>query len=286
MISVIITSYNEPKTIGRAIESFKQEKFSEPIEIIVCAPDKETLNKAKKYKVKTVQDKGLGKPAALNNVIKKARGEIIILTDGDVYTKDFSNLLSHFKDKSVGAVSGRVYSANSKNSLFGFWAYILSESFHNLRIKESKENKNIVCSGYFYAIRKNLFEPIPEGILADDAYISFLINRKGYKTVYEPKSSVFVKYPSNLPDWIRQKKRTAGRFYQLKKYFQLSKASSLKQEIVPALLTIKKLNSPKEFFYYFLLIVMRAYIWSRVFFDFRLWKRSFKNTWQRVESTK
>jgi len=34
------------------------------------------------------------------------------------------------------------------------------------------------------------------------------------------------------------------------------------------------------------LLIMRAYIWARIFFDFRLWGREFNKNWERVESTK
>lgn len=171
--------------------------------------------------------------------------------------------------------------------MFGYWAYILTESFHNLREIKQKKSKNIVCSGYLYAIRKKLFKRIPKDILADDAFISTSINKSGYKTIYEKRAIAIVKYPTNLPDWIRQKKRTAGRFYQLKQYFSdVSKTSSFKEEVVPALNSFRKINSPKEFIWIKCLIAMRFYIWARVFLDFRLWRRDFDKTWERVESTK
>ena len=66
MLSIIITSYKEPKTIGRAIESFINQNIKD-YELLVLAPDKETLDAAKKYskskKVKIIKDQGKGKPA-------------------------------------------------------------------------------------------------------------------------------------------------------------------------------------------------------------------------------
>ena len=70
MISVIITAYKEPKTIGKAIESILKNNLKN-YELIVTAPDEETLDVVSKYKkrysfIKTLKDKGQGKPAALN----------------------------------------------------------------------------------------------------------------------------------------------------------------------------------------------------------------------------
>ena len=83
MISIVITSFNEPKTIGKAIESFLVQKISEKYELIVCAPDEKTLNIAKEYQIKNKQieifkDPGKGKSFALNLLLPKLKGRILI----------------------------------------------------------------------------------------------------------------------------------------------------------------------------------------------------------------
>jgi len=93
MISFIITSFKEEKTIGRAIEAVINNKLKEECEIIVVAPDDGTLNAARKNQgssipIRLIKDEGRGKPAALNLAVSKARGEILVLTDGDVYVGD------------------------------------------------------------------------------------------------------------------------------------------------------------------------------------------------------
>ena len=52
MISIVITSFKEPKTIGKAIESFISQKLPLEYELIVAAPDKETLDVARSYSKK------------------------------------------------------------------------------------------------------------------------------------------------------------------------------------------------------------------------------------------
>lgn len=289
MISVIITSFKEPKTIGRAIKAFLDQDL-EDFEILVLAPDDATLRIARSFsdkRIRTVKDPGKGKPVALNLAFSKAKGDILILSDGDVYVSgSIKDLVSHFKDKSVGAVTGRILSTNPKNEMFGFWAHLLTKGFHDLRTLESRKGENIICSGYLYAIRSSLAKSIPENILADDAFISLSVNKQGYESVYEPNAMAFVKYPTNLPDWIRQKKRTAARFYQLNKYFKISKLRSAKNEVLAGARSLLEANTLSRMLWFIFLIVMRTYIWFRVLFDVRLWKRSFGATWQRVESTK
>ena len=47
MISIIITAYNEEKTIGRAIEAFLDNNIRQDYEILVVCPD-ETTKKVNK----------------------------------------------------------------------------------------------------------------------------------------------------------------------------------------------------------------------------------------------
>ncbi len=58
MISIVITSFNEPDTIGKAIEAFTKQNIDESYELIVVAPDKETRDVADKHGVKTFKDPG------------------------------------------------------------------------------------------------------------------------------------------------------------------------------------------------------------------------------------
>lgn len=47
MISIIITSFKEPDTIGKAIDSIISQKINYDYELIISAPDIETLNALK-----------------------------------------------------------------------------------------------------------------------------------------------------------------------------------------------------------------------------------------------
>ena len=50
MISIIITAFKEPKTIGKAIGSILEQNIKEKYELIVACPDEETKNIALSYK--------------------------------------------------------------------------------------------------------------------------------------------------------------------------------------------------------------------------------------------
>lgn len=291
MISIIITSFKEPKTIGKAIESIARQKFGK-YEIIVSAPDAETLAVAKKYasrnkRVKVLQDKGEGKPAALNMAIRRAKGSIVVLTDGDVYVgKDSINLLvAPFKDEKVGAVTGRPISSNGTDTQMGFWAYMLTEIAHRRRMKAMAMHRRFFCSGYLFAIRKSLFPRLDENLLSEDGYISHYVYSKGSKIAYVPDAEVYVRYPTNFSDWVKQKKRSAGGYSQIRQSLGIS-IRSFKSETFGGFAFFNLARSPKQLAWLISLFAARIYLWAAIYMDINIKKKSHKEIWQRIETTK
>jgi len=200
MVSIIITTYREPRTLEKSLNILLNEEINQDYEILVVAPDKESREVVNKFcvqypQVKFLQDRGVGKPAALNlafkklapNLFREAHNDILILTDGDVVIEQGSinELLKHFQDKNpslpplgkggvkeVGAVCGQPISISPRNTMLGYWSHWLVNAAHQRRLKLSKQNKYFDCSGYLYAIRAGIVNQIPENVLSDDIYIS------------------------------------------------------------------------------------------------------------------
>ncbi len=292
MISIIITSYKEERTISRAIESILKNNLTDKYEILVVAPDDETLNVAKIYskknkKIRLIKDLGNGKPAALNLAVSKAKGNLLILTDGDVYIGDNSlkPLLKPFLDGRIGAVSGYPVSINKKNSLLGYWAYVLTNIANIRRKRAVKSKKRFFCSGYLFAIRKDLFPKLPEKLLSEDGFISHKVYEKKYKVAYSEESKVYVKYPINLKDWIAQKKRSAGGYNQIRKLIKAN-IRSFTKESKGSLELFRFVSNFKEFIWLIALFLARMYLWFLIYLDINLRKKSHRQIWKRVESTK
>jgi len=297
MISVIITAYKEENTIGKAIEAFLRSKFPDKYEILVLAPDTETLEAARKFtkksrNLKVIQDPGKGKPTALNLAFKKAKGKILIFTDGDVHVDKTAipNLLSPFSDQKIGAVAGHPVSINNRKTMLGFWSHLLTDIADIRRRKAIKIRKRFYCSGYLYAMRAGIVNEIPENVLVDDGYISHLVWEAGYKIAYSPESKVCVKYPTNVKDWLKQKLRSAGGYIQLKD-MQNVEIRSLKKESSGFLDFFRYVKSFKEFIWLGSLFLTRLYLWFLIIYNFKI-KRELekeghlKKIWKRVDSTK
>jgi len=297
MISIIITSYKEPRTIRIAIDSFLKQNIEkiDKYEIIVAAPDLETQEVVKKYMAKHPQvylfkDPGKGKSLALNLLLPKIRGDIIILSDGDVYVSknSVSEILKKFKNPQVGCVSGRVASADSRNTLFGFWSHLLCYAAHILRKKRSMQGKFLECSGYLWAFRNNVIKKFPRDV-AEDTIVPILFWLKGYKIEYAEKAIVYVKFPINLKEFIKQKKRTIAGHENLEKYIkksEIQRMKTLKNEITESLPLLLYPKTIKEFFYTLLLFPLRLYIWLLTLYKHKIKKQKYSDAWKRIETTK
>jgi ADP-heptose:LPS heptosyltransferase/glycosyltransferase involved in cell wall biosynthesis len=294
-VTLLITAFKEPKTIGKAIESALNQKTNYNYDVLVSAPDKETLDVVKKYQknnknLKIYQDPGKGKSFALNLIFKKIKTDILILTDGDVHLSDNSldEIYNLFLDPEIGCLTGRPVPVESRETMLGYWANFLFESAHKLRRQAFENNNFLECSGYLFAFRKEIIKEIPLDV-AEDSVIPYYFWEKGYKIGYAKDAKVFVKNAQNLKEWVQQKVRTSKAHETLEKYVDVKTTPRVKTFKTEAkgitwLLTYPK--SFKEFFWSALLVGYRAWMWGVVFLDTKFKKKHYQDAWDRVESTK
>ena len=293
MLSVLITAFREPATIGRAIEAFLPQLL-EDAEVLVVCPDPETSAVVDGYAVdypavRRVTDPQRGKPAALNVGLKAARGDVVVLSDGDVVVAGdaLAPLLAPFEDLRVGAVSGHPVSTSPRDTLLGYWSHLLTEGVHRMRLDRDRAGQFLLCSGYLFAFRSVLVEHVPEDALAEDAVISHFIARQGCRIRYAPQAHVFVKYPTTYRDWLRQKVRSAGGYAQdYVRRSPLRMRSVWLEMLNGTRLALRYPRSPREFLWTLLLFAARLHLWLLVFVNVRLLRRPLTALWQRVETTK
>lgn len=294
MISIIINSFKEPDTVGKAMEAVLKNNIKD-CELILAAPDKETADVIKKYAKKHKQiiyfkDEGKGKVNALNLIFPITKGDILILTDGDVYISDnaINEILKEFEDENVGCVSGHPISLNNKNNMLGYFSHLLFDAgAHNIRKVRNKNNQFLECSGYLFAFRNNgIIKKLPTDV-AEDSITPYYFWKKGYKIKYAENALVYVKNPATLKDFIKQRKRTIGSHAKLEKYApDFPKVKSFYNEIKYG--TVWALTYPKnikEFVWTLLLFPIRLYSWLNYYLE-HLFKKEYKDKWERIESTK
>ena len=224
MISVIITSYREATpSDGRSMHFWRNfpptRRYwsSAPIQTAAVVDEYSREHLV----VRHVADPGQGKPMALNCGLAAARGEIVVLSDGDVVVGEdaLRLLLAPFADAAVdaaavGATTGHPLSASPRDTMLGYWSHLLTDSLHRMRLARDQAGQFLLCSGYLFAFRRALIGEIPIDALAEDAVISHEIAQAGYRIRYAPEAQVYVRYPTTYRDWLRQKVRSAGGYAQ------------------------------------------------------------------------
>lgn len=294
MLSIVITAYREPNTIGRAIEAFLAQALPEDHELLVLCPDEETSAVVAQYaaghdRVRHVRDRGRGKPAAVNLALSEASGDVLVLSDGDVYVGNeaLQALLEPLKDPQVGIVSGRPVSLSPRDTMLGYWSHVLVDAgAHRQRLLRAERGAFLECSGYLYAFRRELVSPVPEDALAEDGLISQMVWEQGFRTAYAPQAEVFVKYPTSFRDWVRQKTRTSGGYAQSYAKGTSGIKSFRSEAIHGAWAALRYARNARELWWTVLLFAARLYVWLRVWIDVRFRNKPFADIWQRVESTK
>jgi biofilm PGA synthesis N-glycosyltransferase PgaC len=294
MVTIIITANREERTLGRALEAFLAQELGSGWELLVVCPDEPTAAVAAQYAVqnphvRVLRDRGRGKPAALNLALSAAQGEIVVLSDGDVYVGPGSvrALLTALMGPRVGIVSGRPVSISPRETMLGYWSHLLVDAgAHQQRLRRARDGEFLECSGYLYAFRRSLVQPIPEDSLAEDGLISHRVWEQGYLTAYAPEALVYVKYPASYRDWITQKIRSMGGYAQ--QYVSSSRGMrSFRGEALNGVwAAIRYARGVQELWWTLLLFLARVYVWLRVWWDVKCRKRPFSALWQRVNSTK
>lgn len=159
-----------------------------------------------------------GKPAVLNELVRQARGEIVVLADARqrFETGALRALVAPFSDPEVGAVSGElVLTENADGTAVGegvgfYWRY---EKL--IRWSESRVDSAVGATGAIYAIRRDLFEPIPEDTILDDVLIPMRIARRGYRVLFEARARAFDRAAATAGEEFGRKVRTIAGNFQL-----------------------------------------------------------------------
>ena len=129
-----------------------------------------------------------GKTSVLNRCIPAARGEVAVLSDANTRIEPgaLKALVRHFEDPAVGAVCGRLQLYNPTRAEYEESAYWKYESW--LKALEGTQGAVVGANGGLYAVRRELFTPLPPSTIVDDFVIAVRLLDRGYRVLYEPEA--------------------------------------------------------------------------------------------------
>jgi cellulose synthase/poly-beta-1,6-N-acetylglucosamine synthase-like glycosyltransferase len=222
-VSVVVAAWNEADVIGSKVQnSLALDYPKEKLEVVVgsdgsddgtdqivaaCTDDRIRL---------AGSTQRTGKVGVLNRTIPTASGEIVVLSDANTMFDRHAirKLVRHFRNPRVGAVCGRLRLYNPKASDYEESAYWVYESF--LKLHEGKRGAVMGANGGIYAIRKNLFTPLPPNTICDDFVIAMRCLQRGYDVIYDPEALAI---EETTEDYAKERMRrvriAAGNFQSL-----------------------------------------------------------------------
>jgi biofilm PGA synthesis N-glycosyltransferase PgaC len=224
-VSIILSAHNEGARLAARIDNLLALDYpKDRLEILVGSDGSsdDTVERAREYEKQGVKVRPFperrGKAALINALVPVVGGEIVVFADA---RQRFDRaalraLVANFADPAVGAVSGElVLVANREVAAAGqgtafYWRY---EKF--LRSSESRVDSTIGATGAIYAIRRELFEPIPEDTILDDVVIPLRIVRRGYRVIFEPEARAYDQVSATARDEFARKARTIAGTFQL-----------------------------------------------------------------------
>jgi cellulose synthase/poly-beta-1,6-N-acetylglucosamine synthase-like glycosyltransferase len=144
-----------------------------------------------------------GKVAVLNDLMRRARGEIIVVSDVSALlpVNAINRLAAYFADPTVGAVgAGYRPACDTTGGEKAYWDY-------QSRIKtgEARLGGLIGAHGACYAIRGGLYRPLDQNLINDDFVVPMRIALSGWRTHYD--AEVRVRELEASPDAVDFKRR-------------------------------------------------------------------------------
>jgi biofilm PGA synthesis N-glycosyltransferase PgaC len=223
-VSVVVPCYNEEGNIEARIKNLEASDYpAGNLEIIVVSDGSTDSTEAAATEAASIRTTVLaypgrkGKAAALNFGIQNSSGEVIVFADARqrFEPRAIRELVENLADETVGAVTGELMLTNEERSQLGeaqafYWKY---EKW--IRKSESRFDSTIGATGAIYAIRKSLWNPLPDSTILDDVYTPMMIALSGSRVVFEHRARAYDEAASSGRQEFVRKARTLTGNYQL-----------------------------------------------------------------------
>jgi glycosyltransferase involved in cell wall biosynthesis len=211
LVSVIVPAYNSAGSIGKCLDSIKNQTYKN-MEIIVVddGSSDDTVAEASKHGITTVEIKpNRGAPHAMNVGARHAKGEYVFFIDGDAWAPKtlIEKAVNYITDKSGFSAVGGWYIPIGGHKLYGL--YLRTVMFNRIshcetQVFEGKSDPQLY--GCFLGFTRSVLaeEKFAEDLKAiyDREYLARIAS-KGYKVLFSKDLFVYHPVPSKLSGVVR-----------------------------------------------------------------------------------
>ncbi len=227
-VSVVMSLHNEKKVAEAKIISMLSSEYPEEKVDFIIGSDGSTDGTNAIISRLSATDSRIrciinaerrGKATMLNELVARATGEILVVTDANVLFAPHTvrRLAEAFADPRVGLCDATVNNLTLDSS--GITRQENLYSRFETTLKRAEGDLWGAMPGPYggcYAVRRKLFPALPENTLVDDLYVGLSILRQNFRSVNIPEATV---YEDTQPDMMAQFRRrtriAAGSFQNL-----------------------------------------------------------------------
>lgn len=228
-VSLIIAAYGEEEVIGDRLDNACTSNYpSDKLEILIGVDGDidRTGQIVADYpdpRVKLLQySDRRGKASVLNDTATRASGDVLVFSDANtMFSNDaIGRLAGNFDDPDVGGVCGQlelIDYTDGNNTDGAYWKF---ENF--LKKNEASIGGLLGFNGAIYAIRRELYQPIPTDTIVDDFLIGMRIHLQGRKLLYDPTARANEESaPSASSEFSRRVRIGSGNIQSLRELWPL-----------------------------------------------------------------
>ena len=216
-VTLLIAAYNEQEIVAEKMANCRALEYpagklritwitdgstDRTVELLAAYPDATVLHDARRG----------GKTAALNRALEHIRTPLVVFTDANTMLNPeaVTEIVRCFEDPQVGCVAGekRVADAGGAGAAAtegGYWKY---ES--KLKELDYRLYSAVGAAGELFAVRRGLWQTLPEDTLLDDFVCSMLIAAQGYKIAYCKEAYALETPSADMGEEGKRKKRIAA----------------------------------------------------------------------------
>lgn len=233
-ISIIIPAHNEIVVIEEKLHTVLASEYpKDKIEILIgsdCSTDgtNEVIERmANEYPLihPFIFTTRQGKPAMLNKLVPLAKGSIVVFSDANILfaNNTLSELVACFTNNDIGLADTRMVNRGMSNQ--GISQAENTYISREVQIKQHESQAFGTMMGPFggcFAMRRELFEPIPSTFTVDDFFLNMIVFEKGLKCISRPNALVFENVLDDMQVEYRRKVRiSSGNFQNLSRFKKL-----------------------------------------------------------------
>jgi cellulose synthase/poly-beta-1,6-N-acetylglucosamine synthase-like glycosyltransferase len=212
--SICVCAYNEAAVIRAKVENFLElRRRAGQLQILVYVDGATdgTAEILKPYASQidlVVSPQRRGKAYGLNRLSALATGDVLVLTDANVHIEPGAlvNMARYFQDPEVGCVCGHLTYVNAGETATATTGSLYWRLEEWIKQLESDTGSVMGADGSLYAVRRQLYRPIPRNV-ADDMYLSLRVLCEGYRIVRAPDVRAFERSVPSAAEEFRRKVR-------------------------------------------------------------------------------